>query len=497
MNQTNKTIARNASVLMASQLITWILTLLLTLFLPRYLGAAAVGKLHFANSLWAIVTIAVTFGMDQLMVKEIARDAEKTAVTFSTSIIMRGLLYLFGFAAVTAYLRLLDYPTETIQIVYVIGLSQLFGLFIGAAQSALQGLEQMKYMSLATIVGKSIHTVIAIILLLLGYGVLAVAFVTVLAASINLAIQLYYLRRLQPLRFSFDLRAGLAMLRAGSPYLFTYLFLVVYQQVDAIIISMLVNDTTLGWYSAADKLFGTFLFVPTVFMTAVFPTLSRMHQNEPDALPKLMRQSFNLLLLLSIPIGLGVIAIANPLMVLLFGAEFTQSGPVMAVLGLVLIFTYQNMLLGQFIISIDRQNAWTIVMVIATLATIPLDLLLVPFCVGQFGNGAIGGALAFVFTELGMVAAGLAMLPKGTLNRATAWYSARILIAGLAMGGVAWLLREQFILLPVLAGTAVYLISIIILRVVGKQEWRMLQTVGAGLAQKFGKGKATATAVGD
>ncbi|MFZ1400283.1 MAG: flippase [Candidatus Promineifilaceae bacterium] len=497
MNQTNQTIAKNASVLLASQLITWVLTLLLTLFLPRYLGAASVGKLHFANSLWAIVTIAVTFGMDQLMVKEIARDPAKTAVTFSTSIVMRAGLYLFGLAAVTAYLRLLDYPSETIQIVYVIGFSQLVGLFIGAAQSALQGLEQMKYMSLATVVAKTIHTTIAISLLLLGYGVLAVAGVTVVTAVINLTIQLIYLRRLQPLRFRFDWRTGLAMLRAGSPYLFTYLFLVMYQQVDAIIISMLVNDTTLGWYSAADKLFGTFLFVPTVFMTAVFPTLSRMHKDEPDALPRLMRQSFNLLLLLSVPIGLGVIAIANPLMVLLFGAEFTQSGPVMAVLGLVLIFTYQNMLLGQFIISIDRQNAWTLVMVIATLATIPLDLALVPWCLKQFGNGAIGGALAFVVTELGMVAAGLILLPKGTLNRSTAWYAARVLLAGLGMAAVAWLLRDQFILLPVVAGTAVYLTSILLLRVVGRQEWRMLQTVGAGMAQKFGKGKAAATAVGD
>ena len=69
-----RTIAKNASVMMISQLVTWGLTIVLTIFLPRYLGAAALGQFHLANSLWAILAIAVTFGMEILLTKEIARD---------------------------------------------------------------------------------------------------------------------------------------------------------------------------------------------------------------------------------------------------------------------------------------------------------------------------------------------------------------------------------------------------------------------------------------
>jgi O-antigen/teichoic acid export membrane protein len=67
MNNSVKTITKNASVLMLSQLITWGMALVLMIFLPRYLGAVGVGKFQLATSLWAIVSIVVSFGMDTYM----------------------------------------------------------------------------------------------------------------------------------------------------------------------------------------------------------------------------------------------------------------------------------------------------------------------------------------------------------------------------------------------------------------------------------------------
>jgi O-antigen/teichoic acid export membrane protein len=79
MNNSVKTITKNASVLMLSQLITWGMALVLMIFLPRYLGAVGVGKFQLATSLWAIVSIVVSFGMDTYMTREIARMPEKAS----------------------------------------------------------------------------------------------------------------------------------------------------------------------------------------------------------------------------------------------------------------------------------------------------------------------------------------------------------------------------------------------------------------------------------
>ncbi len=488
-----KSIAKNTSVLMASQLTTWGLTLVLTFFLTRYLGPANMGKLYFATSVWAIIGIIVTFGTDTLLTKEIARRPERTGELFSTAIVLRVLLFALGYALVLAGLRLVNYPTSGLYVVAIIGVSTLVWQLGGVCQATLQGLEQMHYLAVANVVSKAVSTVVSIGLVLVGWDLYAIASVAALAGLVNLIIQFVYLRRLHALPFSLNPQAGRQMLRAGAPYFLTGVFLVAYMQIDIVVIRFLVSEEAVGWYGAADQLFSTLLFIPTVFMMAVFPVFSRMFTGSSsfgpnvsgsgDTLNRLLSKSFETLLLLSVPIGLGVMTIANPL-VMLFGEKFAQSGPILAVLGIVLILTYQNMLLGQFLISIDRQNVWTVVMAVATLATIPLDLLFVPWAERALGNGAVGGAMAFVVTEALMMIVGFRLLPSGALNRGMIWRSARVLLAGLVMVAAVWPVRNMFIALPILTGAATYLGLILLLRLVSAQDVRLLRELGQGLLSR-------------
>ena len=287
-----------------------------------------------------------------------------------------------------------------------------------------------------------------------------IAAVNVVAALVNAAVQYLFLARLADLRLRIRWPTLVHLLRAGFPYLMSGIFLVIYMQFDIVIISLLVDDRSVGWYGAADQLFGTFLFVPTILIAAIFPALSRMYaasvDTSEDTLHKVTRKSFDLLTVLSVPVGLGVLVLADQLVVLLFGPEFAASGPILAVMGIVLILTYLNMLIGQFLISMDRQNQWTIVMAVAAVATLPLDLLLIPWCQRAFANGGIGGAISFVITEGGMLVAGLMLLPRAILGKENGWLAARALAVGLAMVAATWWLREQFIVIPILVGAASY-----------------------------------------
>lgn len=466
----NNVIAKNTMILMGSQLVTWMLTLLLTIFQPRYLGVEGIGKLHFAASLWAMVGVLITFGTDRLLIKEIARTPSRTGELYGTSAILRTVLFGGAFAGIVAFMRLVNYPTETVHIVYIIGIASLFEQFSLACGSALQGLERMMPLSIGTISGKAIDTIVGITLLLMGWGIYTIASLMVISTIVRFLVQLYFLNQMHKLRLHFKMGAATRMLRNGVPYLFSNIFLVVYLQIDVIIISFLVNEQAIGWYGAADRLFGTLLFIPTAFMMAVFPVFSRLFVEDTNPLNKLMAKSFDTLLLFGVPIGLGVAMIANPVVILLFGEPFANSGPILAILGIALIFMYQNILLGQFLISIDRQNAWTIVMAIATVATILLDIVVIPWCQSVFSNGAMGGAITYVIVELFMVTAGIILLPKGTLNRQNIWVGIRIVLAGLGMVGAIWWAKDMFILIPITVGAIVYIGLVLLLQIVPKED---------------------------
>ena len=95
---------------MASQLVTWALTFALTIILPRYLGAVNAGKLTIANSIWAIVAIIATFGMDTLLTKEIARKPAQAARLFGASAALRAILFLLGARVVDRFLLAANTP---------------------------------------------------------------------------------------------------------------------------------------------------------------------------------------------------------------------------------------------------------------------------------------------------------------------------------------------------------------------------------------------------
>ncbi len=124
-------------------------------------------------------------------------------------------------------------------------------------------------------------------------------------------------------------------------------------------------------------------------------------------------------------------------------------------------------------------------MAIAMLVSIPLDLVLVPWTQQTFGNGAIGGALAFVVTEFGMLVLGIYLLPKGSLGWSNVWVSARIFLAGIIMAIVVWQFRGSFIVIPILLGIFTFVGLSFLFGVLPTEYLSLFQDVGKNLLVKF------------
>jgi O-antigen/teichoic acid export membrane protein len=477
-------LAKNATALMTSQLATWLLTFALTIFLPRYLGVHAVGRLNLATSLWAIGGIGISFGLDTFLFKEVARQPTRASELVGRIFVLRALLFSVVFAAMAVYAHLAHYPSETIRVIYVIGVSTLLTQLISVVQAVLQGLERMHLMSLGNIVGKAIVTCVSIPLAFLGQPVSVIATTYVLAAGVGLWLQLRHVNRLHPIRLVFELRGSVDLLRSGFPYLLSGAFLVLYVQIDVVIISWFVDERNVGWYGTASQLFGTLLFVPTVYVSALTPSLYRSGTTSPDELARLMRRGFDFLVLLGIPIGFGAAAVADPFIALLYGPQFVGSAPVLALFGIALIFMYQNMLIAQFLVSTDRQYAMTALVATATLCTIPIDLVLIPWCSTHFQNGAIGGALSLIVTEFGIMFAGIRMLPRGTLGRANVLTASKALASGLLMVGAIWWSRPYFLGIPIVIGMVVYPASLLALRTLSAEDLAELRAATASVRRR-------------
>ena len=247
----------------------------------------------------------------------------------------------------------------------------------------------------------------------------------------------------------------------------------VFRSVDVLVISVVASVHEVGWYTAAEALFATLLFIPGTLAIPVFPELARLHEEKSDKLDGYLAQMARTSWLVAVPMGIGLMIVATPLATLLLGEDFRNSGPVLATFGVVLIMMFQNILLGCFAFSIDKHRFFNTLVFVATVVVLPLLLILIPWTHEQFGNGAIGGALAGVFTEGFILVMAVWKMAPGVVDRTMMARVGKVTVAAAALTAAAWPLRDRFLALPVLAGILGYGAVILLLRTLDDEELRI------------------------
>ena len=77
-------------------------------------------------------------------------------------------------------------------------------------------------------------------------------------------------------------------------------------------------------------------------------------------------------------------------------------------------------------------------MILGVVLTLPLDVVFIPWAEDHYDNGAIGGALSYVATEVMMLVAALWKLAPGLVSKRTLVRFVKTVVAGGAMFAACW-----------------------------------------------------------
>jgi O-antigen/teichoic acid export membrane protein/serine acetyltransferase len=479
----------NSAVLMAGQLTTWALTLVFTIYVVRRIGPAGWGDFSIATALTALVSTVAALGIGTLMVRDIARDRTLAPRMIGTAVIARLLVAIPSLLVIGAVCYLAHYPWHTQMVVMFISVAMVLQMLTGPFATGFQAFEHMKFNSLSDVISKALVSFASIALVLVGQGALAISIVSAAASLIVLLLNVYWWRGFGRVSYRLDLRLLRYLVIGGLPFWATGIFLTIYMYIDSVMLSFMTTPTVVGYYGAPTKLFSTLLFVPVIFGTAIFPELSRTFRQAPHQMRQLARRSFNLVLCLSLPVAAGGMLLSAPIIEELYGPQFTPSIWVMVVLAGSLVPTYLNILTNQFLIAADRQIAWTKVMAAASILNPLINLFLISYFQQTHHNGAFGAALALLITEALMMLAALVLLPPGTLGWPNVVTALKSLTAVALMVPFVWLTRWMFLGVPVVLGTIVYLVAIVVLRALPTEDLAVAGTLLSHISSKLKLGR--------
>jgi len=229
-----------------------------------------------------------------------------------------------------------------------------------------------------------------------------------------------------------------------------------YGRIDQILVYQLAPDSDeVGVYAAMYKILDNAGFVPMAVMVTLFPIMAGLYPADPPRLRRMMQIAIDYLGFVALG-GLALtIAAAEPIVNLLFGAEFTSGSTVLTILIAAFIPICIGNVAGNMVVAMDLQRRYIWLAVLGLVMNVGLNLVLIP----EYGIEA--AAWVTLGTEVIVVALSTAMVLRRiemrlSLRRlalaATAATVAALAVYGLRQAGVGAiaLILAMAVLYPVL-----------------------------------------------
>jgi O-antigen/teichoic acid export membrane protein len=481
-------LVRNMLLLFGGQVASWAFALLWLFFVPRKLGPAPIGELVIATSITAILGTFVNQGAGTLLTKEIARDPGVAGRLVGGAALMRLACVIPAFVVITVYALLLHFNSEQTLLVWLATAGMLTAALSGAVQAAFTGIERMEYIAYANLVGNGLTSILGIVLVLGGGGVVALLVLDLILTMLVLVLNLIWARRIFVIKWRGALTVIPHIVRGGLSYWIGGLFFVTYLWIDSVLLSTMAPAKVVGWYGVPTQLFTAILMVSGVLGTAWFPRLAAAFKHGPQRLIETGRPAVELVMVISLPIAIGTVLVAGPLVQLLYGSAFMGAVPVLMVLGITVVPTFFNMIAYQMLLASNRQVGWIKVVALATVLNVVLNFLLVPHFQAS-GNGAIGAAVSLLISELFEAFGALMLLPW--LLQAS--FGSRVLRAAAAAGLMAAtvvVVAPLGLLAEIACGVVCFTVFAILLRVATTAELAEVRALGTRFRARRSGGAA-------
>lgn len=453
MEQAGRT-TRNTLYIFSALVGQKVLSLFYFILIARLAGVEGTGKYFLALSLTTIFSVFTDLGLSPVLTREIAKAKEKVSHYLGNVLGIKVFLIAITWLAVAVVVNILHYPPMTKIMVYCAGGVMALDSIHLSLYAAFRGLQNLKYESIGMVSGQVVTVIFGTIALLLKAPLFFLILALVGGSLFNVLFALILLLKN---KISFTLQWDKAILtflfKIAVPFALAGIFVKVYSYIDTILLSKLLGDMYVGWYSVAYKLTFAFQFMPMAFAAAMFPAMSAYFVSDPTGLKRVFEKAFFYLMLIVVPIAFGIAALADEIILKIYGSAYTPAILPLQILIFSLIFIFLQYPVGSLLNACNRQALNTTLMGVTMVLNVILNIILIP----QYQ--LVGAAIAALASQVFLFGAGLLWAGKIIeydklfLGKATI----KALLAAVLMGAVVWFTKSAISFFTIPLGVLVYL----------------------------------------
>jgi len=405
----------------------------------RILDPADAGLYQYAVVIFVWFDILTNFGLNTFLTREVSRDRSRAGHYFFNTSIMRLILIVIGVLPLVGFIgarqSFISPPLNPE------GLLALGLLYVGLLPNSLStgmtavfyAFEKAEYPSAVSTIASINKVVCGVAVLVLGYGIIGLAAVSIFTNFITLAVLIYGGRALlrqsdteltpspqplspefkgeglkntsplsmsarnghptgvpvaegsgegfssRPSAYTIDWSLMRSMARQSWPLMLNHFLATIFFQIDVVLIEAIHGGKMVAQYSVAYKWISAINVIPAFFTMAMLPVMSRQAHEDPPALKRTYTLAVKLLVNIALPTAIIFTFTAYVLTTILGGAEYLPDGAIATQLMIWSIpIGWINSLTQYVLIALNLQRRITWAFIIAVTFNIVTNLIFIP-----------------------------------------------------------------------------------------------------------------------
>jgi len=405
------------------------------------------------------------FGIDCIIIRDIAKDKEKAGPILFNAIIFQSVLIVFTSVIIVITMVLLGYNSKTMYLIFLFFLFSAVNSISVVNSSVFKAFEKMEYNAILN-TGERLLLLIAGVTVVMNYDGVAPLLLTFLAVSLFKLIITFRLTFSKFAKLVFDIQKKIFgyFIKEGYPIAISSFFTAFRWNVIIVIIAKLLSDSDTGFYNAAFKIVYPLLIIIFAYSTAILPVFSVYYGKDDNNFFRLYRISCKFATSVSIPVAICITFFSSQIISLLFGEQFSVSADVLRIVIWILPFSFMIYPMGNILVAMNHQKMAMVANGVNSVVLFFLTLYLTS------KYGLYGACASIVAAEFLLSLEYFYIVTIKYRYTKISEFLLKPAISGLLMFAVIYTMAENNLYLGAVSGLAVYSLSLYILKVFDREE---------------------------
>lgn len=365
-------------------------------YASRILLADGIGQIQFFQGIINYIALCTALGIPLYAIREIARVRKDKVLCSKTTVeilLLHSLLTLVGYIIVFILISTVSKVQADIPLFLLLSV-HLFFSAIGALWFY-QGIEDFKYITIRAVLVRLFSLFCLFVFIknksdLFYYAAISVA--AEVGSSLFNFIRLRKFINLRELRLK-ELRPE-KHLKPALKIFAMNLVISIYVNLDSVMLGFMKNEAAVGYYAASTRIVKSILGVVQSLGTVLLPRLANLiSENRMDEFRLLANKAMNFTLAISLPLTIGLIFMAKPLIHLFCGNGFEPAILTMQIIAPIILFiSLSGIMCWQILFPLDKEKLVIYATSIGAIINFILNMIFIPFY-SQYG-AAIATSIA-------------------------------------------------------------------------------------------------------